>query len=505
MKVFFARALFAGLCLMSVDRAMAQVFATLHNFTASRANSSNFFTNSDGASPEAGLLLSGNALYGTASLGGTNGSGTVFSVNTTGAAFTTLHSFATGNFHASFFSTNGDGAFPEAGLIISGNTLEGTGEYGGTNGSGTVFAITTNGTGFAALHHFTALNYTNASGVYTNGDGVNVQAGVILSGGMLYGTASYGGTNGNGAVFAVNTNGTGFTTLHSFSAVSNNTNSDGANPFAGLVLSGNTLYGTASAGGTNGSGTVFAVNTNGTGFTTLHSFSAVSNNTNHDGANPHAGLVLSGNTLYGTAYDGGTNGSGAVFAINTNGTGFTVLHGFTTIASPNYTNSDGANPFSGLIISGNTLYGTAYDGGTHGNGAAFAVNTNGTGFTTLHNFTAISNNTNSDGANPFAGLILSGNTLYGTAYDGGANGNGTVFIISFTPELAMAHVGTNVLLTWPTNVAGFDYSGYGLQATTNLASASAWGAVSPTPAVVNGQYTVTNLLSGKWKFYRLSQ
>ena len=68
---------------------------------------------------------------------------------------------------------------------------------------------------------------------------------------------------------------------------------------------------------------MFAVNTNGTGFTTLHSFTA-----GGDGAVP-VGLVLSGNTLYGTAYEGGSSGSGTVFAVNTNGTGFTTLYSFT--------------------------------------------------------------------------------------------------------------------------------------------------------------------------------
>src|SRR5436309_714135 len=50
-------------------------------------------------------------------------------------------------------------------------------------------------------------------------------------------------------------------------------------------------------------------------------------------------------------------------------------------------------------------------------------------FTTLHSFTAFSNLalTNGDGGYPFAGLILSGNTLYGTAAAGGSSGNGTVF------------------------------------------------------------------------------
>jgi uncharacterized repeat protein (TIGR03803 family) len=83
----------------------------------------------------------------------------------------------------------------------------------------------------------------------------------------------------------------------------NPVNSDGAHPYGGLILSGNTLYGTATQGGNSGYGTVFAVNANGTGFTNLHSFIYVS-----DGAYPEAGLILSGNTLYGTAFFGGSSG-----------------------------------------------------------------------------------------------------------------------------------------------------------------------------------------------------
>src|SRR2546428_10366169 len=59
---------------------------------------------------------------------------------------------------------------------------------------------------------------------------------------------------------------------------------------------------------------VFAVNTDGTGFANLHSFNP---NLGSDGANPHAGLILSGNTLYGTAAGGGSAGNGTVFAVNT--------------------------------------------------------------------------------------------------------------------------------------------------------------------------------------------
>jgi uncharacterized repeat protein (TIGR03803 family) len=115
---------------------------------------------------------------------------------------------------------------------------------------------------------------------------------------------------------------------------------------------------------------------------------------------PQAGLVLSGNTLYGTARNGG-KGGGTVFAINTNGIGFTNLHSFSG-------GSDGQNPYADLILSGNTLYGTTQYGGSSGKGTVFAVKTDGTGFTNLHNFAALNNSTNSEGANPHAGLILWG-------------------------------------------------------------------------------------------------
>ena len=170
--------------------------------------------------------------------------------------------------------------------------------------------------------------------------------------------------------------------------------------------------------------------------------------------------------------------------------------------------SAGAEPVAGLILSGNTMYGTAYDGGT-GNGTVFAVNINGTGFTNLHTFTATRTNssgvyTNSDGAYPQAGLILSGNTLYGTASVGGDWGVGTVFSLSLrsvsAPQLTIIPSGANVILTWPANAAGFT-----LQSTTNLVSPAVWITNSPAPVVVNGQNAVTNPISGTQKFYRLSQ
>ncbi len=319
-----------------------------------------------------------------------------------------VHTDGTGFTNLYNFTDGSDGAEPEGSLILSGNTLYGTAESGGGSGNGTVFAVNTDGTGFRTLHSF---NFTDPA------DGAEPVAGLILSGNTLYGTAAQGGSSGNGTVFAINIDGTGFRTLHSFNI------SDGAEPFAGLILSGNTLYGTTVYGGkwgpgNSGDGTVFAVSTDGTGFTNLYDFTG-----GNDGGYPLAGLILLDNTLYGTASIGGSSGYGTVFAINTDGTSFTTLYSFTALN--NSTNSDGASPQAGLLLLGNLLYGTAVGGGSSGNGTVFAVNTDGTYFTNLHNFSG-----GSDGAEPEAGLILSGNTFYGTASIGGSSGNGTVFSLS---------------------------------------------------------------------------
>src|SRR5208282_2133229 len=167
--------------------------------------------------------------------------------------------------------------------------------------------------------------------------------------------------------------------------------------------------------------------------------------------------------------------------------------------------SDGANPFAGLILSGNTLYGTANGGGTNGYGTVFAINTNGTGFMNLHTFTALSapfylGGTNSDGVFPHAGLILSDNILYGTATYGGTNGSGTVFSISLSPQLTIMRSGTNVILTWPA-----DFIGFTLEFATNLVPPAVWQTNSMAPVAVNGQNVVTNPVSYTRQFYRLTQ
>jgi uncharacterized repeat protein (TIGR03803 family) len=98
-----------------------------------------------------------------------------------------------------------------------------------------------------------------------------------------------------GLMLGESASGQSLATLYSFLAPEDHT----ADPAAGLIISGTSLYGTSALGGSYGSGTIFTLNTNGTGFTILYNFSGGS-----DGANPVGDLALSGSTLYGTASGG---------------------------------------------------------------------------------------------------------------------------------------------------------------------------------------------------------
>jgi uncharacterized repeat protein (TIGR03803 family) len=349
--------------------------------------------NADGSQPQAALTLGpdGN-FYGTASGGGTNGYGTAFKVTTNGT-FSTL---------ASFSGNNGDN--PMDALTPGPNgSLYGTANTGGTSGYGTVFKITTGG----AIT--TLVNFDRAN------DGANPQAGLIPGpGGNFYGTAVGGGSNllylGNNTYDAVS-DGTVFelTTNGILKALTDFKGTNGANPYGGLAMGtdGN-LYGTTTYGGISNDGTIFQIKTNGT-LTTLTNFNGL------NGANPFAGLTLgTDGNFYGTSEAGGTNNDGTVFQVTTNGTLTTLVH---------FNGTNGANPNAGLLLGpdGN-FYGTTWGGGARNYGTVFKVTTGGT-LTTLVSFAQ------TNGGFPVAGLALGpdGN-FYGTTELGGVLANaGTVF------------------------------------------------------------------------------
>ncbi len=490
-------------------------FVTVSPQSGAVLTSLHSFDGNDGAGPNGVVQASDGNLYGTTYAGGLDNDGTVFQISTNGV-LTTLYSF----------TGLDDGGNPLAGLVhgLDGN-FYGTTEFGGNEGlygpAGTVFAISTNGV-LTSLYAFSGFD-----------DGANPTAGLVLgSDGLFYGTTAFGGRYrsrygpGDGTVFRINAPTGPLETICSFSG-GGGSGGDGAVPAATLVQgSDGDFYGTTALSGGpgmfgfGGSGTVFRINTNGT-LTQLYEFDGL---LRAQSGNPVTGLVRGrdGN-FYGTTYDGGaiTNqdgqAQGSVFQISTN-FGLTTLYSFTG-------SNDGANPAAGLVQgSDGFLYGTTVNGGNSGNGTVFAINTNGTGFTTLYSFSAVATNsygvyTNSDGANPgggfdflpgdgfygsassggSAGLILSGNTLYGTTRAGGSLGNGTVFSLKLPPpQLVITSSGGSVVLTWPANASGFI-----LESAASPDAEAVWNSVSPPPVVVNGHYTETIPIAGTAQFYRL--
>jgi uncharacterized repeat protein (TIGR03803 family) len=340
------------------------------------------------------------------------------------------------------FSFNGpDGGDASAALVqgADGN-FYGTTQYGGTNYEGTVFRMTTNG----ILTTLASFNYANGAYPY---------AGLVQgTDGNFYGTTTEGGTNGDGTVYRMTTNGT-LTTLLSFDY------SNGAYPYGALVqgADGN-FYGTTEFGGTNGNGTVFRMTTNGT-LTTVASFNS-SFNYSGNGGHPHAGLVLGADgNFYGTTAAGGTNYGGTVFRVTTNGT-LTTLASFNSLFN---SSGNGAYPYAGLVQGpdGN-FYGTTTGGGTYGAGTVFRITTNGT-LTTLVSF-----NYSENGANPYAGLVLGAdNNFYGTTESGGTYGMGTVFRMSSDGTSLtnlFSFAGTNGAVPQAALVQGSDGNLYGTTA-----------------------------------------
>ncbi len=325
------------------------------------------FDLTNGAYPDYPLVSeTGDDFYGTTQVGGSLGVAYALYHRARSPKFGVLHDFM----------GNRDGAQPRSALIFDkrGN-LYGTtvsGGSGGSGGGGTVYELVRSGKKWAEkiLYRFTPYG----------ADGANPQAPpLLLRGGNLYGTTSYGGNTacaaGCGVVFKLTPSAKKSwteTVLHAFNG------SDGYTPVAGLVAddSGN-LYGSANLGGRGGCfggcGTLFKLARGKRGqwsFRVIHYFKT------SEGGGPLGNMAVdaSGN-LYGTANIGGnvnacpsTKGCGVVFKLAPQGSGwaYTVLYAFTNTP-------DGALPTGVTLSTAGNLYGTTIGGGTHGLGTVFAI------------------------------------------------------------------------------------------------------------------------------------
>jgi uncharacterized repeat protein (TIGR03803 family) len=349
-----------------------------------------------GIFPRDSPVLKGSTLYGMTSVGGAFGKGTIYKINKDGTGIVLLHSFA---------GSTADGSAPYGLLILKGSTLYGMTVLGGTSDKGTIFKINTDGAEYGVLHSFAGL-----------ADGQTPFGSLIRKGSTLYGMTAMAGAHGAGTLFKINTEGTGFAVLHAFSGNA----SGGAYPQGSLVFKGSMLYGMTWGGGVSHLGTVFRVKPDGSGFTLLHSF-----NGSTDGKWPYGSLVFKGAALYGMTSAGGTNDLGVIFKAKADGTGFTVLHHFTGGTT------DGTYPRGALTAKGTNLYGMTPTGGTNDQGTIFRINVKNMAYDVIHLFSGAT----SDGSSPQGSLILKNSILYGTAEYGGASNNGAIFSFSLKPTI----------------------------------------------------------------------
>ncbi|HVZ51572.1 MAG TPA: choice-of-anchor tandem repeat GloVer-containing protein [Pseudolabrys sp.] len=392
------------------------------------------FNSTNGATPQAGLTAdpSGNGtLFGATSGGGASGIGTIFKLappakGKTTWRFNTLYSFQ-GN------GTKADGRNPQSPVLIDPKNgfIYGVTFNGGPNEYGTVFQLRPPKSGTTAWQESILANFQNATARGQNPRG----ALAFDSDGSLVGTAVLGGRYNDGTAFRlVPPNGKvgwQFKLMQNFGV----TSADSMQPNGGVVRdpSSGVLYGTSSAGGAGGKGTVFSLKAVKGGWkeTILYSFRG-----GNDGATPLGNLIIgSDGSLYGATALGGAYNSGVVFQLvppTGSGTKWTLrnLHQF--LGGTN----DGMQPQSLAIGSKGVLYGsTLYGGGSTvcsgGCGTVYQLTPPPSGSkiwkeVILHRFSG-----KADSAAPQGMLVVDtadNDTLYGTTI-GGYSGTdvGTIF------------------------------------------------------------------------------
>ncbi|HEX2585315.1 MAG TPA: choice-of-anchor tandem repeat GloVer-containing protein [Steroidobacteraceae bacterium] len=380
------------------------------------------FTEADGVGPTGNLMLASDSrLYGLTRFGtavGRNtsaGSGTIYSIDQNGKGYTTLHSFdalvkQTDASTGISFLANNDGALNTAlpavltsdwfdgssfQLPVPQQLIEGGDSFvygvtpaGGANGTGTIFRMRRDGTNFQVLHTFAGINYLTGFTKSFNHDGAFPSSSLLLDidSGYLYGVTRYGGDSGNGTVYRLQPDGTGFQTIYSFEpsngwisgvplgGTTDTSNCHGGLPVGRPIIANGMLFGTTARGGndsancdgnsngdTHGYGLVYAIRLSDIPPSDVVDYFKVINVHNFDGTNgssPYGDLVLGadGALIYGESVDA-TN-RGAVFSIDTNNleSGFNL--GF------QYLNSSVGTPSGSLFLArdGN-FYGVALEGG----------------------------------------------------------------------------------------------------------------------------------------------
>jgi uncharacterized repeat protein (TIGR03803 family) len=297
------------------------------------------------------------------------------------------------------FAGTTNGNYPMGSLISDGTFLYGMTYGGGINSEGTIFKIKPDGSGYVKLLDFAG-----------TANGAGPEGALISDGTFLYGMTSGGGTNGNGTVFKIKPDGSGYVKLLDFAGTTN-----GSLPEGSLIFDGTFLYGMTYNGGANNFGTIFKIKPDGSGYIKLLDFAGFTN-----GWNPGGSLIFDGIYLYGMAMGGITNNQGTIFKIKPDGTNYTDLLDFA--GSP-----DGSFPEGSLISDGTFMYGMTQQGGINGAGTIFKIQPDGSGYVKLFDLADTAN-----GKDPYGSLYFDGTFLYGVTSNGGINNDGVVFKLDTT-------------------------------------------------------------------------
>ena len=415
----------------TVSSALAddEKFSTLYTFEAPAPVT---YTSPLGSQPDTRPVLGpGNTVYGMTSAGGTNSNGVIYRFHLGSRQYTVLHTFSALDANGD----NEDGVLPGVALTRGpDDVFYGMASFGGANGNGTVFKITTSGE-FTVLHTFSALD-ANAH----NEDGANpLRTLVIGNDGNLYGTTRLGGqntcgvTHGCGVAWVMDRWGNNFSVVHQFAPTEGHAASllqarDGF--FYGCAV----WPATSLPSGPLPSGILYRMAPSGLHFEVLYTFSQTdANGDNTDGADCYEPLVeTKRGVFYGAASNGGTNGNGVVFRFSLSKPSVVeIVHDFSGVNAAGE-NWDGAFPYARLTLGEDgTLYSTASFGGMNGNGVVYRIRRDGD-FEVLHTFSATDPTTggNKDGAIPDYGVVLDeDNSVIGIC-DFGGNGSSAGFFNS---------------------------------------------------------------------------
>ena len=357
---------------------------------------SNFLQLTTGYYCESGLVEASNGkVYGVCSLGGTNGKGTIFELDTTTGLISKKIDL----------DTLANGTKPKMTLANNGK-FYGVCSEGGVYGHGVLYKFDPNSNVFTKI-----LNYNNNN----QSLGSHPLGSLFLaSNGKLYGTCSEGGLNNKGVLFEYNPSSNSYSKKKDFqSAIT------GAKPYGGFVEDNGILYGICEKGGvTNGvysnRGTIFSYNLTNNTLAKEMAFEIAT-----EGSGAFGGLTKAPNgKMYGITRSGGLLEYGVLYEFDPQTNQFQKLYEFDGTV--------GKWPSGKLLItSNNIIYGITMYGGSYNQGILFKYNISSGVFSKVTDFHG------SIGAYPKECPILGpAGILYGITLNGGTYNKGVIYSLN---------------------------------------------------------------------------